>query len=141
MPAFLTPTRVCSVIVCVMFCLRRVETESRFCAYAVRVAPMILRTAGFLCALYADTCVNATAGQKGPFFRCRGLCCKPSVWSRLRRSLSSPMRRSSACAAVVTNGNALAPRKTASRTVRGHLAVTAQNVDARAQFSEPWPRN
>ena len=29
-------------------------------AYAVRIASMILRTAGFLCALYTEICVNAT---------------------------------------------------------------------------------
>ena len=32
------------MIVCVMFCLRCVETESRFFAYAVRIASMIMRT-------------------------------------------------------------------------------------------------
>ena len=31
--------------------------------YAVRIGPMILRTARFLCALYAEICVNATAAK------------------------------------------------------------------------------
>ena len=43
-----------------VFCLRHVETESRFFfAYAVRIASMILHTAIFLCVLYAEICVNA----------------------------------------------------------------------------------
>ena len=32
-----------------------------FCTYAVRIASMILRTARFLCVLYAEICVNSTA--------------------------------------------------------------------------------
>ena len=39
--------------------LRRVETESHF-AYAVRITSMFLRTARFLCVLYAEICVKAT---------------------------------------------------------------------------------
>ena len=53
-------TRVCSVI-CVMFCLRCVETKSRFFAYTVRITSMILQTARFLCVTYAEICVNANA--------------------------------------------------------------------------------
>ena len=46
----------------VLFCLKRVETEARFFfAYAVRIASIILRTARFLCVLYADIRANATA--------------------------------------------------------------------------------
>ena len=45
-----------------MCSLRRVETESRF-AYAVRITSTILRTARFLCVLYAEICINATPGR------------------------------------------------------------------------------
>ena len=38
--------------------LRRVETVPLF-AYAVRIASMILRTARFLCVIYAEICVDA----------------------------------------------------------------------------------
>ena len=63
MRAFLSHTRVCSVIVCVMFCLRLAETKSRCCffAYAVLITFMILRTARFVCVIYAEICVNAAA--------------------------------------------------------------------------------
>ena len=44
-----------------MFCSRLVGTESRFSAFAVRIASVILRTARLLCVLYAEICVNATA--------------------------------------------------------------------------------
>ena len=55
---------ICSVIVCIMFCLRRVETESHFFAYLpVDIASMILCTARFLCIIYTEICVNATAVQ------------------------------------------------------------------------------
>ena len=47
MHVFLSHSRVCSVIVCAMFCLRHVETESE-----------TLRTARFLCVLYAEICVK-----------------------------------------------------------------------------------
>ena len=44
MRAFLSHTRVCFVIVCVVFCLRRIETESRFLRVrkAVRIAQLDL---------------------------------------------------------------------------------------------------
>ena len=63
MRAFLSHTRVFSMIVCVMFFfMGRVETESCFFfAYAVRIASMILRTARFLSVTYGEICVNATA--------------------------------------------------------------------------------
>ena len=51
--AFLSHIHACAVIICVMLCLRRVETESRFVAYAVHIASMILRTARFSCVIYA----------------------------------------------------------------------------------------
>ena len=41
--------------------LQCVETESRFSAYTVRVASMILCTARFLCVVYTESCVNATS--------------------------------------------------------------------------------
>ena len=41
---------VCSVILCVMFCLR---TESSIFAYNLRIASIILHTARFLCIIYA----------------------------------------------------------------------------------------
>ena len=46
-----------------LFSLRRVETESRFFAYAVRITSMILRTARFLWEIYAEIFINATAGE------------------------------------------------------------------------------
>ena len=49
-----------SVIVSLVCSLRRVESESRIFAHAVRVASMILRTVRFLCILYEEMCVNAT---------------------------------------------------------------------------------
>ena len=48
--------------------LRRAET---LFAYAVRIASMILRTARFLCVLYAEICVNATAAQGCSFVEYR----------------------------------------------------------------------
>ena len=60
MRASLSHTRTCSVIICVMFRLRCVETESWLSAYAVRIASIILHTARFLCVIYAEICVNAT---------------------------------------------------------------------------------
>ena len=60
MHAFLSHTRLCSVIVFAMFCLRCVETESCFLAYTVRIASMTLRTAGFLCVIYAEIGINIT---------------------------------------------------------------------------------
>ena len=62
MRAFLSHTRVCSVILRhVLFetCWDRVPFF--FSAYAVRIASMILRTARFLCVICAEICVNATA--------------------------------------------------------------------------------
>ena len=38
-----------------------VETESRFFAYAVNIASMILLTARFLCVIYTEICINVTA--------------------------------------------------------------------------------
>ena len=70
MHAFFSHTRVCSLIVCVMFCLGHFETESWFFffAYAERIASMILSTARFLSIPYAEICVNVTAG--GIWNRC-----------------------------------------------------------------------
>ena len=46
--------------------LRHVLFETRWVrdvfAYAARIASMILRTARFVCALYAEMCINAPAG-------------------------------------------------------------------------------
>ena len=58
--AFLSHNRICSVIVCVMFRLRHVETESRFLVYPVHIASMSLSTGRFSCVIYAENCVNTT---------------------------------------------------------------------------------
>ena len=60
MHAFLSHTSACSVIVCVVLietCWDRVP----FFAYVTCIAPMILRTTRFLCVIYAEICVTATA--------------------------------------------------------------------------------
>ena len=62
MCAFLSHTPACSVIVCVKFCWRRVGTESCYLRTLYAFASMILRTARFLCVIYAEIRVNATAG-------------------------------------------------------------------------------
>ena len=62
-----------SVIVCPMRCFRR-----PCFAYAVRIASMILHTTRFICVIYADIRVNATAA-----FLCAGVLspgdCAPRV--------------------------------------------------------------
>ena len=58
MHTFLSHACVCSVIVCIMFCVRyELETKSRFLAYAALITSMILRTARFLCVIYAEISV------------------------------------------------------------------------------------
>ena len=52
MGAVLSHIRVCSVIVCVMFCLETRLDRVPLFACAVRITSMILRTVGFLCVLY-----------------------------------------------------------------------------------------
>ena len=58
MRGLLLYTRVCSVVVHVMFCLRRLETESRFIAYGWAHHFHDFRTARYLCVLYAEICVK-----------------------------------------------------------------------------------
>ena len=61
MCTFRSHTHACSMIICVMFCLRRVEPKCFFfCMDAVHIACMILCMATFLCILYAEICVNTT---------------------------------------------------------------------------------
>ena len=72
-----------SAIACLLCSLRRVDTEARFLAYAVRIASMILRTARFLCVLYAEICVNATAAV---WYLIRVLCVQIQEQSKMKIS-------------------------------------------------------
>ena len=76
-----TYSHICSVIVCVMFCLRRVETESRFVHSLYASLPWCCVQLDFYSAVrYAKICVNATAVRS---------------WYDLGRILSSSHKNSS----------------------------------------------